>query len=296
MTDFIQAIGNIDFQQVTIREGERYRQFLLDRGNGTSTVIKKLKCVKHIFRLAVDLGQLDCNPLKRIKAPKAPKKKIEVYTPDECSRMIKTAGELRCSIRWDMLIALAIETGMRKSELLNLTFRDVDFERVCVDVSPKQDTEETWQWDIKDVERRTIPITERILALVADFQMKHLDGYPYLFIPIKRYDYIQNLRQQGKPAPTDRNKLITNFSRTFGQILKKAGVRHREFHDLRSTAITNWLYNGLKEHEVMRLAGHSSFETTHRFYLAIQPDLYKRTRQANTASIGESLARIWRAP
>ncbi len=111
-----------------------------------------------------------------------------------------------------------------------------------------------------------------------------------------RYDFIQNLRRQGKPAPTARNKLITNFSTTFGRILKKAGVGHREFHDLRSTAITNWLYNGLKEHEVMRLAGHASFETTHRFYLAVQPDLYERARQANTTSVGEILAHIWRVP
>jgi integrase len=296
MTDFIKAIGDIDYQKVTIREGERYRQALLDKGNSAATVIKKLKCVKHIFQLAVDRGQLEYNLLKRVKAPKAPKKKIEVYTPDECSRMIRVAGESKCSLRWDMLIALAVETGMRKNELLNLTWRDINFENICVDVSPKQDTEETWEWNIKDVDRRTVPVTEQMLALLVDYQMKRPGGYPYVFVPAKRYGYIQNLREQGKPAPTGRNKLITNFSRTFGQILKKAGLRHREFHDLRSTAITNWLYNGLKEHEVMRLAGHSSFETTHRFYLAVQPDLYERARQANAASMGESLARIWRAP
>ena len=79
-------------------------------------------------------------------------------------------------------------------------------------------------------------------------------------------------------------------------MLKRAGVRHREFHDLRSTAITNWLYNGMKEHEVMRLAGHSSFETTHKFYLAIQPGLYDRARKANEASMGDILLRICCAP
>ena len=293
MTDFVRAIGDIDYQRVTFREGEQYRQALLDMGNNPSTVIKKLKCVKHIFQLAVDRGQLEYNPIKRVKAPKAPKKKIEVYSPEECSQMIKAAGGLRCSLRWDMLIALALETGMRKSELLNLTWRDVDFEKVCVDVSPKQDTKETWEWNIKDVERRTIPVTEQMLALLVNYQMMRPGGYPYVFIPAKRYDYIQELRHKGKLAPTDRNTLITNFTRTFRQILKKAGIRHREFHDLRSTTITNWLYNGLKEHEVMRLAGHSSFETTHRFYLAVQPDLYERARQANAVSIGESLARIW---
>jgi integrase len=296
MIDFIQAVGDKDFLKVTIREGEKYRQALLDKDNSPSTVIKKLKCIKHIFQLAVDRGQLENNPLMRVKAPKAPKKKIRVFTADECSRIIKAAGELKHSLRWDLLIGLAIETGMRKGELLNLTWRDINFENSCVDVSPKKNTKETWEWKIKDVEERTIPVTEKMCSLLVGYQMQRPGGYPYVFISTQRYDYIQRLRLQGKAAPTGRNKLITNFSRTFGQILKRASVKHREFHDLRSTAITNWLYNGLKEHEVMELAGHSSFDTTHKFYLAIKDGLYDRARQANTASMGESLLRICCAP
>jgi len=296
MTDFIAIIGDIDYHNVTISEGELYRQALLEKGNSPATIIKKMKSLKHLFQLAVDREQLQHNPVKRVKTPKAPKKKVEIYTNEECCRMIMAAGQMKCSLKWDILIALAIETGMRKSELLNLTLRDIDFERVCIDVSPKRDTKETWRWDIKDVDCRTIPITKQMLALLAEFQLKRPSGYPYVFIPAARYDYIQNLRSRGKPAPTGRNKLITNFSRTFKRILKKANIRHRQFHDLRSTAITNWLYNGLKEHEVMRLAGHSSFETTHRFYLAVQPDLYQRARRANAVSIGDGLAHIWRAP
>ena len=44
--------------------------------------------------------------------------------------------------------------------------------------------------------------------------------------------------------------------------------RHRDLtHDLRKTAITNWFYQGLNIYDVMRLAGHSKYETTYRFYL-----------------------------
>ena len=46
-------------------------------------------------------------------------------------------------IPWELLIRMALCTGMRRGELLNLTWRDINFERVCVDVSPKQDTKET---------------------------------------------------------------------------------------------------------------------------------------------------------
>ena len=52
--------------------------------------------------------------------------------------------------------------------------------------------------------------------------------------------------------------------------LSQAGIEKGEFHDLRRTCLTNWLVNGLREFDVMTTAGHASFETTRRFYLAVQ--------------------------
>jgi integrase len=105
------------------------------------------------------------------------------------------------------------------------------------------------------------------------------------------------LRKQGKWTLTDsRLKVINNFDRKLGKILKRAGVKNATFHDLRSTAITNWFRQGLKELEVMRLAGHSSFATTHQFYLAVADDLVDRARQAVATGFGDFLARTWRAP
>jgi hypothetical protein len=49
-----------------------------------------------------------------------------------------------------------------------------------------------------------------------------------------------------------------------------------EFHGLRRTCLSNWLRNGMREYEVMALAGHSNFETTHKFYVAISQDLLDR--------------------
>ena len=65
-------------------------------------------------------------------------------------------------------------------------------------------------------------------------------------------------------------------------IFKRAQIKKKgKFHDCRSTALSNWLAQGLSEYEVMKLAGHSSFETTHRFYLAIKNDYLDKARQAN---------------
>jgi len=64
------------------------------------------------------------------------------------------------------------------------------------------------------------------------------------------------------------------------------------FHDLRKTAISNWFAEGLKEYEVMTLAGHADFKTTHKFYLAIADDLKDRARQATARGLCQKLVQI----
>ena len=67
--------------------------------------------------------------------------------------------------------------------------------------------------------------------------------------------------------------------------MAKAGIEKGEFHDLRRTCLTNWLANGLSEYDVMTMAGHASFETTRKFYLAVRKDLLNRARKASSAAL-----------
>ena len=107
----------------------------------------------------------------------------------------------------------------------------------------------------------------------------------------ERYDYIQHeLRPKGKwTLLSAKDNVINNFSRQFKKILSKAHVDKGTFHDIRKTAITNWFRQGLSEYDVMTLAGHSDFATTHRFYLAVADDLVARARQAITHQVSPRL-------
>jgi hypothetical protein len=76
-----------------------------------------------------------------------------------------------------------------------------------------------------------------------------------------------------------------------------AGIENGEFHDLRRTCLTNWFAHGLSEFDVMTMAGHSSFETTRRFYLAIRNDLIDRARTASSKAMsGISVANLLQVP
>lgn len=299
MMDFIKKIGNMDYRKVTLAHGEIYRQTCLDRGNTPATVAKKLKHLKRLFQLAVNRKQLYENPFKYIDMPKSRKKKIHVYSDSECRSMLKNAQQyclewnLHYRPQWDLMIIVALTTAMRRSELLNCTWNDVDFEQQVINVTPKENAKKTWRWDIKDADERTLPLTDEVTQLLIDRQNRQPEGYPYVFVPVARYDYIQKLRDQGKWKFSDsRLKVVNNFTPQFEKILKTANVKKGQFHDLRRTAITNWFANGMSENDVMVLAGHSNFATTHEFYLAVADDLVDRARRASTNCVDQNLLQI----
>ncbi len=288
MTDFIKVIGNKDYLKVTIEDGEFYRQRCLDRGNRPATVAKKLREIKCVFETAVKRRQIDENPLKYVKSPRVAKGKVRVFKGAECQRLLTTAQEFRSPVPWGLLIHTAIATGMRRAELLNATWRDVSFDEQTIEVCPKQNTAETWEWHVKDADRRTLPLTEELTMLLAEHQSQQPEGHPYIFVPSERYAYIQALRKAGEWVYSDsRLKVLNNFKRDFDAILCRANVKGRTFHDLRRTTLSNWLASGMSEYDVMILAGHASFSTTHEFYLAVRRDLVDRARQS---------ADFWRAP
>ncbi len=304
MKDFVGTIGNIDFRSVTLAHGELYLQTCLDHGNSKATIAKKLRHIKRLFKLAVNRKQLDENPLQYIAMPKASKKKINVYSDAQCRRIQKAAQECagrwnpKKSVKWDLIITVALATAMRRAELLNCTWGDVDFNAQTIEVNPKQNTKETWEWLIKDADHRTLPLTEEIVQMLVDHQAQQPERYPYVFVPTARYDYIQNvLRPKVEWTLTDaRLKVVNNFRRQFNIILRKVGVKKGTFHDFRRTAISMWFANGMSEHDVMVLAGHASFATTHKFYLAVADDLVHRARVATAQGLRQKLVHFGTSP
>jgi integrase len=304
MNDFIRTIGNIDFRSVTLAHGELYLQTCIDRGNAKGTVAKKLRHIKRLFTLAVNRKQLDENPLQHIAMPKSPKKKINIYTDAQCQRMLKAAQEYaakwnpKTSVKWDLMITVGLATAMRRAELLNCTWADVDFDAQTIEVTPKENTKDIWEWRIKDTDHRTLPLTEEIVQMLVDHQAQQPEGYPYVFVPTARYDYIQNvLRPKGKWSLIDASmKVVNNLGRQFNKILRKAGIKKGTIQDIRRTAITMWFVNGMSEHDVMVLAGHSSFATTHEFYLAVADDLVDRARVATVQGLRQKMVHFGAHP
>jgi integrase len=222
-----------------------------------------------------------------------------VYNDGECSRLLNAA---KAPSRldppdWELLIVAALCTAMTRGELLNTTWGDIDFEKLTISVSPKSDTKHTWEWRIKDSERRTLPLTSEVAELLKTRRPGQTKLHPYVFISPSRCQCIQETRQPGKWTVEDGRCPVNNFNGGFRTLLERAEIENGEFHDLRRTCLSRWLANGLMEYDVMQLAGPSEFSTTHRFYLAVRHDPLDRARATTVAAMGANFGtHLARAP
>ncbi|UCE49389.1 MAG: site-specific integrase, partial [Phycisphaerales bacterium] len=105
--------------------------------------------------------------------------------------------------------------------------------------------------------------------LLANLQAESKVGFPYIFISPERY---KRIRQRIKAGIWNgKSETINNTVKNFEAIRKRAGVAKCTIHDLRRSAITNWARH-LPIQLVQELAGHSSINTTRKYYLAVQSE------------------------
>ncbi|WP_146662594.1 tyrosine-type recombinase/integrase [Anaerohalosphaera lusitana] len=148
MKTLVKAVGDIDYRSVRHEHGERLVQYCLDDGQTPATAAKKIRHIKRIFQLCVQRGQLDDNPFRWVKTPKYSPQSINVLDSDAIIALLRAANSfVECrTLDWDLLLRMALGTAMRRGELLNLTWSDIDTNAKTATVPPKADTDSTWAW------------------------------------------------------------------------------------------------------------------------------------------------------
>jgi len=278
---FIESVGDIAVDAADYSAAEKYRTFMLDSGRSKVTANMMTKSARPVFRWAIRRGYTEVDPFEQLKLLRPPQQRIRVFEKWEFKGMMENADLL-----WKARLLLAKTAGLRRGEVLNLTLGDVDFHRKIIYVQPKKEGISTWRWNAKDMEVRALPLCEHAEKALICLMDKMSEGQPYPCLPPGRYKHLMMLKRTDSLSERLRCIPDENFARPFKRILKRAGINSGTFHDLRRTCITEWLENGLQPHEVQRLAGHSSVETTMNYYTAIRSSLLERARAASQESIG----------
>ena len=262
-------------QRITSRDAKAFVASRIAAGLKTGTVNKDIRTLKRVFNLAIDpRGYLrdGQNPFAKIRERRQSAKSIRYVTVTEYRALMESAG----SRWWKALLSTAYCCGLRRSEILHLTWADIDFDAQRVRISPKEDGSQTIRWEPKDHQHRVVPMSDETAQFLVDMQVDAPAGMPYVFIPPARFGRIKARLETGRW--NDRKAVINNLTRGFEVIRCRAGVSKCTPHDLRRSAITNWAQE-LPVQVVQKFAGHSNIATTRKYYLSVRAEDVQRASQ-----------------
>lgn len=134
-------------------------------------------------------------------------------------------------------------------------------------------------WNPKDNERRIAPLAQAARVILEELRRTAAEGNPYVFLSLQRHRYLLNRPDGWRES----RPLINNMRRDFNAICKVAGVPVDAFHSLRKSCCTNLLEGGVVPHAVQKIMGHSSLETTIKYYSRVRRDQVAMAREVSDA-------------
>lgn len=232
--NFLTEIGELTLSQITPGVLSDYKTKRLESGVTTSTVVKELQFIRRIFSLCKREWQLiRQSPFEFFKMPKVNDQRVRFLEPGQFEQLL-----FRCPDWLKPIAVLARYTGMRRGNILNLTWSQVDLQQRVINLE-----------HTKNGQRLTIPLCEtsyNVLVGLKNTKVMHLDC-PFVF------------HQNGKPYSP------YQVSMAFIRACVRAGIENFRFHDLRHDFASNLVQKGNDLYIVQHLLGHKDGRMTQRY-------------------------------
>jgi integrase len=243
----------------------------LDKGSSARTVQYIHTTLRKALRDAASDGLVPRNVTDGIKAPRPKKKEINPLDPKQAKAFLDEVHEDRL----EALYVLAVHRGLRQGELLGLKWEDVDLQAGMLQV--RRTLSLTKNGHVfeqpKNGKGRSIELTEAALEALRSHLKRQLEEIETLG------DAYQD---QGLIFPGERGQPMRpwTLTRKLERILKRAGLPHIRFHDLRHTCATLLLSKGVHPKFVQELLGHATISITLDTYSRVIPAMGDQTRKA----------------
>jgi integrase len=225
-------VGDKYLQEISPREIDLYKAKRLSQVRPASVNIE-LRCLKAAFNTSIRWKLLNDNPCAGIRMVPVPDQAPTFLTAEEFQQLISIMDE-----KWlQEVVLLAAVTGLRRGEIVNLRWTQVDLERRVLNI------QSAGNFKTKKGRRRTVPLHSAAVIL-----LKSKVG--------ESADFVFTLK--GKQLYEDW------ITRLFKRYVRKAPLKDKRihFHSLRHSFASWLVQHGSSLYEVQRLLGHSSSITT----------------------------------
>ena len=234
-------IATIKLSNLNSNHIAQFRDSRLKTVCGT-TVVKDLSLLSLVIKTAMtEWGfNLPGNPVASVKKPKENKARDRRLVDGEYKRLV-TESEKRKNHWFKPLVVVALETGMRRGELLSLEWKHVHLDKSWVHLPIT-----------KNGEGRDVPLSKRACNELQALP-KDISGVVF---PIS----------------------ITALRGLWGRSIRKTGLQDLHFHDLRHEATSRFFELGLNVVEVAAITGHKDLKMLQRYTHLRAEDLARKLR------------------
>lgn len=276
--DQIKPIHIIDFLDNLQEDGMRLDKVKDENGNlvikegklASSTIFYYYRILNNIFNFAVEIQFLKESPLKGVKKPSVDYKESKVYDTEEAYKILRCLESETDVPHWQIIVKLAITTGMRRSELCGLEFKHIDLDIKTLHVRQALTYSKEKGYQVHEIKKGSRNAKQRDIIISSN-----------LVEPIRR---LERVRKEERFAVKDEDlwrKGKYNFilSDEYGKpynpssiknwwerFIKRHNLNYVNVHALRHTSATLLINEGVHPKIISERLGHADIKTTMNIY------------------------------
>ena len=283
------AIGHKRLDKITARDIQKFITDMLTNGRNLNngkplsrkTAVHHLSFISDVFSYAVRMGMLCDNPCRRVFVPKQEQEEKQIYTIEQVKILYENLKSE--PMKYQAYLLLSIYSGYRRSEMLGLEWKDIDFEHDLIHVRrTSQYTSEKGIYTDTTKTRKSKRVSKMpasIMNLLRQFKADQNEEARRLGTKWEDYD---RLFTKWNGAPMNPQ---TPFEWLKGYC-ERIGIPFRNIHSLRHLHASLLIFEGVDVVAVSEDMGHSVVETTLNLY----SHMFQEAKARNCDAISNALS------
>ncbi|MDP2885126.1 MAG: tyrosine-type recombinase/integrase [Ignavibacteria bacterium] len=230
-TRLIACVGNKPVRFITALDVETYKEYLVKEVSRV-TANDYLRSLKTAFNIGLRLNLVDSNPFKDCKMFRIPCVRPTYLRKEEFAILLRAIADQR----FGLLVLFAALTGMRRGEIVNVRWVDIDMDSRLIYIQNSEN------FTVKAMRSRTIPMNRDMFNLLQNIPKES----EYVFVDAELMPY---------KAGT--------VTKKFKRLVRDCGLSEKiHLHSLRHSYASWLVQSEIPLAEIQKLLGHSSVVTT----------------------------------